>query len=322
MSKETKAAGKARIARKYAAAVTSLFLFSSGCSTNVTIPPAGNDTAPTITWNAFVVQQPSGYSGDVEPGKENVSSTVSANITEGAHVQWSGSATNPGGVQKFHVTLQQSGQVVADVTATAAPDASGRVPNLLSILGTNGAGGAGNQPIVAVMSKPVIVSATATNFNAMSQTITVTYNPVPANIIIIGGGSPGQPPPPMTAQLFLTVNHDLGPFQSSTAPPDFCQATLTWNLTPGTLTGSAGSTAPFAQTGTMNPSPSWTYDPSSGLYTARCAYGQMVGGLRPGSWTAAVNATGAGGSWQAQCQTTLAVGMNGRIFRWGQPNCQ
>jgi hypothetical protein len=44
----------------------------ASCSQNVTIPPKGQDAAPTITWNAFIVQQPSGYSGDVEPGKTNV----------------------------------------------------------------------------------------------------------------------------------------------------------------------------------------------------------------------------------------------------------
>lgn len=301
----------------YALSAAIAFLFTTGCSPNGTIPPANQDMAPTITWNAFIVQQPSGYSGDVEPGKANVSATTSVNVTEGAHVQLSGSASNPGGVQTLHMTVQQGGEMLGDVTSTAT---SGQVPTVLNILGSNGAGGTGSQPVVVVLTKPVTVTVSATNFNAMNQKITVTYNPSP--VIIVGGGGTNQPPPPSTAQIFLTANHDLGPFQSTTAPPNFCQATLTWNLTPGTLSGTAGSNAPFHSTATANPAPSWMYDASSGLYTARCGYGQMVGGLRPGTWTAAVAATGTGTDWQTQCSVTLAVGMNYRKFQWGQNGCQ
>jgi hypothetical protein len=302
--------------------VVVLFTVLTGCAQNVLIPPAGQDTAPQITWNAFVVQQPSGYSGDVEPGKANVSMTTPVEITEGARVQFSGSANNPGGVKQFHVTAQQAGQTLADVTATGAPDAGGHVPNLLSILGSNGAGIPGSQPIVATMAKPVIVTLAATNFNAMTQTITVTYNPAAVNIVVGGGGASGQPPPPTTAQVFITANHDLGPYQTTTAPPDFCKATLTWTMTPVTLTGNTGTSTPYTNTVAANPAPSWIHDAQSNLYTARCAYGQMVGGLRPGTWTVGVNASGAGGGWQAQCQGTFAAGMNSRIFRWGQSNCQ
>ena len=87
-----------------------LILCGVGCSHNVTIPPAGQDTAPTITMNAFVVQQPSGYSGDIEPGKANVGMTSSVAVTEGAKVQFSGSAKNPGGVQQFSVKVKQAGR--------------------------------------------------------------------------------------------------------------------------------------------------------------------------------------------------------------------
>jgi len=304
------------------AAAALVAVIGAGCSHTVPVPPAGQDTAPNITWNAFVVQQPSGYSGDVEPGKANVGMTTAVNITEGAHVQFSGSAKNPGGVQQFQVTVQQGGETLYHVTTTSTPDTSGGVPDLLSIVGTNGAGGPGNQALVVTMSRPVIVAATATNFHAMSQTITVTYNPVLSNIIVGGGGGSGQPPPPTTAQLFLSANHDLGPFQTNTAPPGFCQATLVWTLTPVSLTGSTGTTTPSSTTVNANPAPSWLHDAASGLYTARCPYGQMVGNLRPGTWAIAVNGSGAGGTWQAQCQGILTTGMNGRTFRWGQPGCQ
>jgi hypothetical protein len=297
-------------------------LCSLACSQTVTIPPAGDDTAPTLTMNAFVVQQPSGYSGDVEPGKANVGMTTPVNVTQGARVQFSGSAKNPGGVQHFSVRVTQAGETLYQVTTSSTPDASGHVPDLLSIVGTDGAGGSGNHPMVVTLSAPVIVIAAATNFHAMSQTITVTYNPVSSNIVIGGGEATGQPPPPTTAQLFLSADHDVGPFQTTTAPPGFCQATLTWALSPITLTGTTGQATPYSNTGTANPVPTWLFDAPSGLYTARCPYGHMVGNLRTGTWMVSVNATGAGGSWQAQCQAIVTAGMNGRTFRWGQVGCQ
>ena len=195
-------------------------LCSLACSQTVTIPPAGDDTAPTLTMNAFVVQQPSGYSGDVEPGKANVGMTTPVNVTQGARVQFSGSAKNPGGVQHFSVRVTQAGETLYQVTTSSTPDASGHVPDLLSIVGTDGAGGSGNHPMVVTLSAPVIVIAAATNFHAMSQTITVTYNPVSSNIVIGGGEATGQPPPPTTAQLFLSADHDVGPFQTTTRRRD------------------------------------------------------------------------------------------------------
>lgn len=252
------------------------------CSKNVTIPPAGQDTAPNITINAFVVQQPSGYSGDVEPGKANTGITTSVNVTQGARVQFSGSAKNPGGVQQFSINVTQAGETLYHVTTTGAPDGSGQVPDVLSLLGTNGSGAPGSQPMVVNLSTPVILVATATNFHAMSQSITVTYNPVSSNIGVGGGPGTGQLPPPTAGQLFLSATHDLGPFQSTTAPPGFCQAMLTWSITPNSLTGTTGVSTAYTNTVTATPTPAWLYDAPSGLYTARCPYGQMVGNLRNG----------------------------------------
>lgn len=306
----------------YQLMVSMLVVTAAACSQPVTVPPAGEDTAPNITINAFVVQQSQGYSGDIEPGKENVGMTTSVNVTKGAKVQFSGSAKNPGGVQQFNMTIKQAGETLYEVTTTATADAGGQVPNLLSIVGTDGTGGPGGQPMVVTLTTPVILTATATNFHAMSQTITVTYNPAATSIIVGGGGTSGQPPPPTTGQLFLSANHDLGPFQTSTAPPGFCRATFTWTVTPVTLTGTTGNTTPFTNTVTADPAPTWLHDPTSNLYTARCPYGQMVGNLRTGTWTVAVAATGAGEMWQTQCQAIISVGMNGRMFRWGQNGCQ
>jgi hypothetical protein len=301
-----------------------LLLIGTGCSQGVTVPPAANDAPPVITVNAFVVQQPSGYSGDVEPNKNNVTATTAVGVTQGAQVQFSGSAKNPGGVKTFGLTIVQGGTIRYQVTTSSTPDANGRVPDLLSIVGTNGAGASGSQPMVVVMSSPVVVTATATNFNAMTQTITVTYNPVASNVT--GGTGPGTTPPaPSTASLFATASHVLGPFQSQTAPPDFCQATTTWSLAPQSLTGTTGTATSMTQTTTTTPMPSWTFDAKSGLWSATCAYAFMFANLRTGTWT--VSAAGAPGTshtpdWQAQCQAMLQVGMNNRRFTWGSQGCQ
>lgn len=297
-------------------------LFFAACAANVKIPPAGNDAAPTELINAFIVQQPSGYSGDIEPGKENVGTTTSVSVTENARVMFSGSAKNPGGVQQFSVKIMQGAKLLYQVTATGAPDSNGNVPSLLNIAGSDGAGGPGNQSMEVILSVPVIVTATARNFNAMSQTITITYNPAPSNVIVGGGGGGTGGTGQTTASLFLSADHLLGPFQSSSFPPDFCQATLAWTVTPVILTGTTGLATPYTDMASADPVPSAILDPSSGLYTAKCLYGQMVGNLRTGSWSITVSGNGAGGSWQAQCQATLSTGMNGRRFRWSQPGCQ
>jgi hypothetical protein len=228
----------------------------------------------------------------VEPGKANTGITTSVNVTQGARVQFSGSAKNPGGVQQFSINVTQAGETLYHVTTTGAPDGSGQVPDVLSLLGTNGSGAPGSQPMVVNLSTPVILVATATNFHAMSQSITVTYNPVSSNIGVGGGPGTGQSPPPTAGQLFLSATHDLGPFQSTTAPPGFCQAMLTWSVTPNSLTETTGVSTAYTNTVTATPTPAWLYDAPSGLYTARCPYGQMVGNLRTGTWT---SATGAGG---------------------------
>ena len=97
--------------------------------------------------------------------------------------------------------------------------------------------------MVVTLSSPVIVTATATIFMPMSQTIILTYDPVATNLTVVAARE-RAPPPPMTAQLFLSANHDLGPFQTTTAPPGLCQATLTWTVTPISLSGTTGMTTP------------------------------------------------------------------------------
>ena len=299
----------------------------NACSQLTSIPPASQDQPPTVTLNGFIVQQPSGYSGDIEPGKENVTMSTSVGVTAGAHVQFSGSAKNSGGVQQFSIAIRQHNQTLYQVTANSAADAGGHVPDLLSIVGSNGVGGAGSTPLAVVLSTPVVVTTSATNFNGMATTLTVIYNPVP---IAIGGGSGGGGSPggsgDTTGRLFLTADHQLGPFSSQTGPPDLCQAHMVWSLTPNALTGTTGTSNPTTFQGDYDPPPSWIANPPSSLWSADCGYGQMIANLRTGSWTVAVTgnqgtSSDPGTAWQTQCQVVLKPGMNVARFVWGRNGC-
>lgn len=148
------------------------FWLLAGCSTLVDIPPANQDASPVITINGF----PVAGSGDVE--KPNVTSTSIVNVDLGMTLLISGSAKNPSGVKTFSLTITQKAQTLYNVTTTSSPDANNKVPDLLSIIGTNGAGGVGGNAMTLTMSDPAIVAATASNFNGMMTSVTVTYQPI------------------------------------------------------------------------------------------------------------------------------------------------
>jgi hypothetical protein len=303
------------------AAFIVLTLISAACSKSVTIPPPNQDSPPTVTLNAFVVQQPSGYSGDVD--RANVSDSTSVGVTTGAQIQISGSARNAGGVKSFTISIRQANRVVFQATATAAPDATGMVPDLLSILGTDGTGGPGNMPMVVTMREPVQVVSTALNFNGMAKSITVNYLPV--SIVVVGGGGPPPGGTDTTARLLLAVDHVLGPFQSSSGPADLCRAHLTWSAMPQSLTGSTGSGTPFTQQGDYTPTPTWRQSTPGNLWSADCAYGTMLTNLRTGTWTINVSGNTSPSSdpstvWQTHCQVALKTGTNTVRFNWGAPS--
>lgn len=287
------------------------------CSHQAPIPPTGQDSPPTMTINAFVVQQPSGYSGDVD--QANVSDSTSVGVTSGARIMMSGSAKNAGGVKSFTVSLRQANQTLFQVTATGVPDATGAVPDLLSILGTNGAGGPGNMPMVVTVEQPVQVIATATNFNGMTSSITINYLPIP--VIVVGGGSPPGNTD-TTARLFLAADHVLGPFQSQSGPMDLCRAHVTWDVTPQALSGSTGNATPFTQQGDYTPPPAWRQSQPGNLWSADCSYGAMLMNLRTGTWTITVTGNMSASNdpstaWKTQCQVLLKTGTNNVRFNWG-----
>ncbi len=141
----------------------------------VTVPPAALDKAPTINIHNFVV------AGSGEVDKDNVGTTESVAVTACTKLMISGYASNPGGVEKFSITISQDGHTLYHVQGSNAKDANGKVPDFLRILGSDGAGNPGSAvALTLIMSlKPATVTATAVNFNGQTTTITATYGNKP-----------------------------------------------------------------------------------------------------------------------------------------------
>src|SRR5689334_13165958 len=102
-------------------------LAAAGCSNQVAIPPAAQDHPPTVT----VTGTPSG-GGDIET--QNATATSTVNVDTGTNLLMTGAASNPGGVKSFAMTIGQGGQTLFQAATSSTPDASGLVPNRLSIL--------------------------------------------------------------------------------------------------------------------------------------------------------------------------------------------
>jgi hypothetical protein len=151
--------------------------FVSGCANLVSVPPRDQDAPPIITVSNFVV----GGSGTVS--HEIVTSGQPVSVSLGSVVMISVSAKNAGGVKRLDLSFTQ-GQKSVSVGASAAPDFSGKVPDLLAILGSNGAGQPGSQPIELVQSPatsrfpvPASIQVSAENFNGQQTSFVVIYNP-------------------------------------------------------------------------------------------------------------------------------------------------
>ncbi len=140
----------------------------------VPVPAPAQDKAPVIT----VSNLAPGANGEIEQPVVSSSSVVNASL--GMQLMISGNASNSaGGVQSFSIVVSQSGQTLFAAKTTGSADASKNVPTILRILGSDGAGGAGNKPMLVRMTSQAVLTATATNFNGMTTSITVTYVPQP-----------------------------------------------------------------------------------------------------------------------------------------------
>jgi hypothetical protein len=157
----------------------SVVLVIQGCKEErVSVPPPGQDKAPNVTIHALA----SGGSGQIEePEISYCPSPCKSFVTLGTYLLITADAINPGGVQKFRATITQGGSTLYTVETTGSYDANNKVPKSLSIIGSNGAGGIGSNPLlihISNMSSEVTVTATAVNFNGMPKTITAIYAPL------------------------------------------------------------------------------------------------------------------------------------------------
>jgi hypothetical protein len=167
--------------------VASLFLIllCAGCVKHVVKATPGQDKPPVIT----VIGFPSG-GGATFP--QSTSTTQHVDVMQGTHVMVLGSAKNSGGVRQLSLKISQTNNVLWDVSALAPPSTT-TVPDALYILGSDGSGNAGTEPLLfTMMADSVTAVATATNYNNQSSTISVTYDCLNC-ALTWGGGGRGSP---------------------------------------------------------------------------------------------------------------------------------
>jgi hypothetical protein len=140
------------------------------------------DKPPVISISAQPTSRPntSGPVGDIE--KQAVTGPGVVNVDLGTRLLFTASAANPGGVKSFSLTIKQNGATVFTAATSLAPDANGNVSDGISILGVNGSGGAGPQAMNVDMDTPVVVDATAENYNGQATTYQVTYAPIDSKL--------------------------------------------------------------------------------------------------------------------------------------------
>ncbi|NVB76862.1 MAG: hypothetical protein HOV81_00570 [Kofleriaceae bacterium] len=217
----------------------------AGCSSSVarvTVPtdPSG-DAAPAITLTAVpLVPDGPGGAGEIEPGKGDISSTSSVNVTRGSRIMLVGNARNAGGVQSFAVEAQQRGAVVFKATASDTKDASGKALNTLNVRAPD-ANPSGTLELT--IDEPATVKAIATNFNGQTTTIDVTY--VPADLTVVLTATPTEIGYQRAASSHLTWSVLYGVELSS----------ITGNVVPG----SNGRDVPARGSSDMSPKQTMTF---------------------------------------------------------------
>jgi len=146
-----------------------------GCSRAVIpITDANKASIPVITINGF----PDG--GSIEKNNQTDNATINADFGMGISI--SGSAKDIGGMLNFSVNIVKNGITVFNVVSSSAPDMNGKVPDQLTILGTNNSGGIGNTPMKFIMDQVTDVIVSATNYGGKARTFTLHYIPVAASL--------------------------------------------------------------------------------------------------------------------------------------------
>jgi len=148
--------------------LVAIFLLIQGCDDErVTIPPADQDHLPVISVNTVA----SG-GGDIqfpEATPSNCSSPCRNYVSMNADLVFTISAKNPGGVKTLSVKISQDGSVLYNINRSSTPDSQNKVLTALSLLGTDGAGGIGSNPLLVHMRDPkteVKVEVRAYNFTS------------------------------------------------------------------------------------------------------------------------------------------------------------
>jgi len=133
-------------------------------------------------------------------------------------------AKNPGGVKELKLTVEQEFRQLYSVQTSATPDSNNRVPDLLSIPGTDGSGGVGSNPIIVTIGStnssapPAELKATAVNFNSQTSSIHVFYN------------CPYLPAPSVTPSILLRARPNPNNNSNDAWIPVGSTATLHWEV--------------------------------------------------------------------------------------------
>jgi len=165
-------------------AIAALALLAGCPVKRVTVPTDPSLDAPPIITLTAVPITPTGPGaiGDVEPGKSNVSTTTSVQVSRDSGVQLIGNARNEGGVKTFAISIARHGMPFLKASASQDVDAAGTALNTLTLRNPDGAP---NSSIDVKVSDPIEVTATATNFNGQTTTITVTYTPADLQVTLV-----------------------------------------------------------------------------------------------------------------------------------------
>lgn len=178
--------------RGFALAAT-VSMFGGGCATAtaryVNIPPAESDVSPSVVVRVWPFQPSSdpGAPTGIELLKPmsaagSRDTRLFSKVDIGTHLRISFHGVNgenpsgTGGVRRLTFTIRQGSSVLLQGVTEAGRDQRGMALNGLDFLYGNIKP---KRPIqIIVGSAPITVSATATNFHDMSNTVTVTYIPV------------------------------------------------------------------------------------------------------------------------------------------------
>lgn len=148
-----------------------------GCDDDrVPIPSASQDNPPIIEVNA--VASGGGEIQIPEAGSKKCAYQCRSYVSLNANLAFTIYGKNPGGVKTLSVKISRNSSVLYNVSRSSSPDSQNKVVTMLSILGSDGAGHIGGNPLQVSMSSAqteVKVDVTAENFNNQPSSYTITY---------------------------------------------------------------------------------------------------------------------------------------------------